>query len=132
MGYLATALLLYSIWYGFARVNCRNFEPADGPRADACETQQAPKSNAPPPPIDEEKRLAGVGFQKAVLIMFWVLMPPVWFSLEYFGIWRYEDKTVRQGIEDLKVGQELAAKIWLAAVTALGTLYFGKDIRGGG
>jgi len=51
--------------------------------------------------------------------------------LEYFGIWRYEDKTARQDREELKYGQELAAKIWLAAITALGILYFGKDIKGG-
>ena len=56
----------------------------------------------------------------------------MWFWLEYFGLWRYEDKTKRMSLEDLKAGQEVAAKIWLAAVTALGILYFGKDIKGGG
>ena len=35
-------------------------------------------------------------------------------------------------LRNLQFGQELAAKIWLAAVTALGILYFGKDIKGGG
>ena len=71
-----------------------------------------------------------MGFQKAVLIVIWVLVPRVWFWLEYYGIWRYEDKTNRQSREDLQFGQELAAKIWLAAVTALGILYFGKDFKG--
>ena len=64
--------------------------------------------------------------------MIWVLVPPMWFWFEYFGIWRYEDKQARQSRGEFQLGQELSAKIWLAAVTALGILYFGKDIKGGG
>ena len=131
MGSLATALLIYSLWYGFARINCRNFDSPGSPHIDACQTEETPKSNATVP-SDSEKRLTSVGLQKAVLIVIWVLVPPMWFWLEYYGIWKYEDKTKRQSREDLQFGQELAAKIWLAAVTALGILYFGKDIKGGG
>jgi hypothetical protein len=129
LGYLATALLIYSIWYGFARVNSPNFESSD--IVDHCKNEGAPKPDAKPSAGDE-RRLTRVGFQKAILIVIWVLVPPIWFWLEYFGIWRYEDKDKRQCLEELKLGQELAAKIWLAAITALGILYFGKGIKGGG
>jgi len=132
MGFLATALLLYSVWYGFARINCRNFDSPGTPHVDACQTEETAKPHAPVPSPDSEKRLTSVGFQKAVLIMIWVLVPPMWFWLEYYGIWNYEDKRKRQSREELQFGQELAAKIWLAAITALGILYFGKDIKGGG
>jgi hypothetical protein len=56
----------------------------------------------------------------------------MWFWLEYYGIWNYEDMTKRQSSEELQCGQELAAKNWLAAITAVGILRFGKDIKGGG
>ena len=132
MRFLATALLLYSVVYGFARVNCRNFDSAGTSHIDECQPEQAPKPNPTAPTPEAEKRLTGVGLQKAVLIMIWVLVPPMWFWFEYYGIWRYEDKQARQSREKFQLGQELSSKIWLAAVTALGILYFGKDIKGGG
>ena len=132
MGCVASALLLYSICYGFARVNCSNFVWPASSAVDACQAEETQKPNATAAVPDIEKRLTSVGFQKAVLIMIWVLVPPMWFWFEYYGIWKYEDAKKRQSREDLQFGQELAAKIWLAAVTALGLLYFGKDIKGGG
>jgi hypothetical protein len=131
MGLLATALLIYSLWYGLTRIDCRNFDLPGSLHINACQTEETPKSNVTAP-SDSEKHLTSVGCQKAVLIIIWVLVPPMWFWLEYYGIWKYEDKTKRQSREDLQFNQELPAKIWLAAVTALGILYFGKDIKGGG
>jgi hypothetical protein len=130
LGYVASALLLYSVWYGFAKVDCRNFESPGASQTDPCKVE-APTKAGTTPLANEEKHLTSVGFQKSVLIFIWVLVPPIWFWLEYFGIWRYEEAKARQNLEDLKYGQELAAKIWLAAITALGILYFGKDIKGG-
>jgi hypothetical protein len=130
LGYVASALLLYSVWYGFCKVDCRNFELPGAVQTDPCKVETTAKA-ATTSLANEEKRLTSVGFQKALLIFVWVLVPPIWFWLEYFGIWRYENKTARQDLEELKYGQELAAKIWLAAITALGILYFGKDIKGG-
>ena len=128
---MASALLLYSVWYGFCKVDCRNFESPGATQTDPCKVGSTTKAGTTPL-ANEEKRLTSVGFQKAFLIVVWVLVPPIWFWLEYFGIWRYEAEGARQELEELKYGQELAAKIWLAAITALGILYFGKDIKGGG
>lgn len=128
LGYLATVLLMYSVWYGFYTENCRNFK---SPTAAQVNSGKAEPSAGPSLPASDEKQLTHVGFQKAALIIFWVLVPPIWFWLEYHGLWRYEDKKLRIECEELRLGQELSAKIWLAAVTALGIFYFGKDIRGG-
>jgi hypothetical protein len=132
MGLLATALLLYSVVYGFARINCRNFDSHGPTHIDECQPGEAAKPNATAATPEAEKRLTGVGRQKAILILIWVLVPPMWFWFEYFGIWRYEDKRARQDRDEFQLGQELSTKIWLAAVTALGILYFGKDIKSGG
>ncbi len=75
-----------------------------------------------------DKQLTTVGLAKAWVLLGWILLPPFWFWLEYFGIYRYEGENF-DDLEQFKYGQDVAAKIWLAAVTALTILYFGKDIK---
>jgi len=68
----------------------------------------------------------GVKVGQAVVLGCWILLPPVWLLIEYFYIW---PKMVPQPrIEEFKYGQELASKLWLALVTLLLGLYFGKDL----
>jgi hypothetical protein len=63
---------------------------------------------------------------QVIVLCFWVLAPPMWFALE---------KNVRSSefqddhsFERFKYTQDLASKIWLAMVTVLLILYFGKDL----
>src|SRR5215831_5214553 len=62
---------------------------------------------------------------QVIVLCFWVLAPPMWFALE---------KNVRTSelqddriFDRFKYTQDLASKIWLALVTVLLVLYFGKD-----
>jgi hypothetical protein len=71
---------------------------------------------------------------QAVVLMAWLVIPPIFFWFEYFGIYR-----PRQGYksgdappadwEMFKYAQDISAKIWLAISTTLLILYFGKDIK---
>src|ERR1700743_353485 len=63
-GYLAVALLLLSIAYGICKWNELNFK-ADTPAAGVTK-----------PAAEVEKTITPVGFHKALIIGFWVLLPP--------------------------------------------------------
>jgi hypothetical protein len=64
---------------------------------------------------------------QAFVLGLWILVSPIWFWAEYFFL--YKDKTT-SGVEfeAFKHGQDQAAKIWLALITILAGLYFGKDL----
>lgn len=78
----------------------------------------------------------GIGFDKdnpvkvwqAVILAFWVLTPPLWFWLEYFFFFKDTPCGDRGDFDMFKHGQDQAAKIWLALITVLLGLYFGKDL----
>ena len=74
LGYLGTALLLYSVFFGLATVNCRNFETLV--KTDPSKVEKGRVAGTPALPNDE-KHLTSVGFQKAILIVVWVLVPPI-------------------------------------------------------
>jgi hypothetical protein len=61
---------------------------------------------------------------KATLLLGWVLLPPVALWFEYSYIYKYDEKT----FDILKYRQDMKSKIWLALVTGLTGLYFGKDL----
>ena len=65
-----------------------------------------------------------------VFLLFWIAIPPAWFWLDYFGLYRYDPVVGKTDLDSFKYGQDVAARIWLALVTALTILYFGKDLRG--
>jgi hypothetical protein len=76
----------------------------------------------------------GCGFAKddpvkvaqALVLCFWVLIPPMWFSLER---WERRKELKDDGeFARFKYNQDLASKIWLALVSVLLVLYFGKDL----
>ena len=78
----------------------------------------------------------GIGFDKdnpvkvwqAGILAFWVLAPPLWFWLEYFFFFKDTPCGDRGAFDMFKHGQDQAAKIWLALITVLLGLYFGKDL----
>lgn len=63
---------------------------------------------------------------QVVVLCVWVLVPPIWFSLEKHL--RRKELETDHAFERFKYAQELASKIWLSVVTVLLVLYFGKDL----
>jgi hypothetical protein len=70
---------------------------------------------------------------KTIFVGFWVIVPPVWFAIEYFHFFAHTDfskikeSDVKAKFDYLKHGQDLASKGWLALVTLLTALYFGRN-----
>jgi hypothetical protein len=69
---------------------------------------------------------------KVCLLAFWVIVPPLWFSYEYFYLYpqpgpRMTDEEKTRQLEEFVHGQENSSKVWIALVTALTGLYFGKQ-----
>ena len=63
-------------------------------------------------------------------LVFWIAIPPAWFWLDYYGLYRYDPVGAgKVDLESFKYGQDVASKIWIALVTALTILYFGKDLH---
>ncbi len=58
---------------------------------------------------------------QAVVLGFWVLVPPIWFWCEYFFFYA----TDLQPLDEFKHGQDQAAKIWVALIALLYGMYFG-------
>jgi hypothetical protein len=57
----------------------------------------------------------------------WIMVPPIWFWYEYFFLYK-DTITAKVELDAFKHGQDQSAKIWLALVTILAGLYFGKDL----
>jgi hypothetical protein len=128
IGYLSAILLVLSTWYGISTLYDRNFDPKPA-------ALSSPSGVGLPAAAEREKTLSAVGKMKAEILLFWVLVPPCWFWFEYFFLYRYDKETLPNGDkkpdwDNFKYGQEVSSKVWLALVTALTILYFGKDIRG--
>jgi len=69
---------------------------------------------------------------QAIILAGWIVLPPVWFWLEFYLLY-LPDSSSYEAWDQYKYGQDLASKIWLALVTTLLGLYFGNDLmRGGG
>ena len=62
-----------------------------------------------------------------VVLAAWIVLPPVWFWAEYFLVYR-SGHYPGESLDEFKYGQDQAARIWLALITALLGLYFGKDL----
>jgi hypothetical protein len=61
---------------------------------------------------------------RAVIVSAWTLLPPTFFFIE---TWWIHNEATDAGWDQFKFGQEQATKIWVAVVTVLFGLYFGKD-----
>ena len=55
---------------------------------------------------------------KLILLAFWTLVPPVWFSYEYFGLFRPLGPAGT--FDQFKYGQDVTAKFWAGIVALLG------------
>ncbi len=82
---------------------------------------------------------------KVCLLAPWVILPPIWFSVEYYYLYPTtlpkEEKVatadapaaaevLKDSLERFKQGQEESSKVWLALVTLLTGIYFGKEFGG--
>ncbi|HEY7337222.1 MAG TPA: hypothetical protein VH639_20190 [Bryobacteraceae bacterium] len=89
---------------------------------------------------------------KVCLLAPWVILPPIWFSVEYYYLYpkvaasliaappakpatrtderENDSETAKDSLERFKQGQEESAKVWLALVTLLTGIYFGKELGG--
>ena len=63
---------------------------------------------------------------KQLILAAWIVLPPGWFCIEYFLI--YKKNGLPRSFESFKHGQEVAAKFWLAVSTVLSALYIGPHV----
>jgi hypothetical protein len=137
-------ILIGCLIFGMVTTSYNNFERQQTPGAQP--VKSSPDANCSPGPC-AEKQLSGWGKAKAIILILWIILPPLWFFAEFYGPWAYElelkskyvvpiDNTELQDPayrthkwERFKYRQDLTAKVWLAVVTALTIIYFGKDIR---
>lgn len=66
---------------------------------------------------------------QACIVVTWIIIPPMWFWLDYFFIYLRNHKMGDEPPPDIdlfKYGQDISSKIWIAVSTALLALYFGS------
>lgn len=66
--------------------------------------------------------------RKAIILSIWVIVVPLWFSIEYFFLYKTKGLDGDKSFDHFKHGQDVATKAWLAVVTVLTALYFGNQI----
>jgi hypothetical protein len=71
-------------------------------------------------------RGAEPNLEKQLILAAWIALPPGWFCIEYFLI--YKKHALPGSFESFKHGQEVAAKFWLAVGTVLSALYLGPHV----
>ena len=64
---------------------------------------------------------------EAFVLGSWVIAPPAWFWYEYYRLYK-KCNWPAADLDGFKYGQDQASKIWLALVTLLLVIYFGKDL----
>jgi hypothetical protein len=69
---------------------------------------------------------AEVNLPKRLILAAWIALPPGWFCIEYFLI--FKKHGLPKSFESFKHGQEVAAKFWLAVGTVLSALYVGPHV----
>jgi hypothetical protein len=124
-GWISLILLVASLFLGGLTLNCSNF--------DGTETKFSPEKSLGSKSANtraEAIKLNWLGKSKVGVLVFWILAPFAWFWLEYFGIYRYR-RDAKESFEYFKYAQDISSKLWLALVTVLTVLYFGKDLKGG-
>ena len=60
----------------------------------------------------------------------WLVIPPIWFLVEYFYIYPYRGDLSEQGFASLKYGQTIASRAWAIGVAVGGAVLF-KDLNVG-
>ena len=68
---------------------------------------------------------------QAVVLLIWILAPPLWFWFEYYFLYKKlgppSNGPLKLGLDEYKHGVDVSSKIWLALVTVLLGMYFGRD-----
>ena len=68
---------------------------------------------------------------QVVVLLIWILAPPLWFWFEYYFLYKKlgppSNGPFKLGLDEYKHGVDVSSKIWLALVTVLLAMYFGKD-----
>jgi hypothetical protein len=120
--YGATIFAFFCLWYGVTRLDKPNFDTPPRPACSQC-ISTAPDSGS-------EKPFSNYARWRIGFLFFWIALPPAWFWLDYFGLYRYDPVAGKVDRESFIYGQDVASRIWLALVTALTILDFGKDLCG--
>lgn len=75
---------------------------------------------------------------QALVIVVWILGPPIWFWYQFHFGWRVDKKEGRMdkrddpdnlSLEEFNTYQDLSSKIWVAVASALLLLYFWQNIK---
>ncbi len=69
--------------------------------------------------------------KQVVVLVGWMLVPPLWFCIEYFLIFKPGAASHNPAeFELFKYGQDVSSRAWVAIASTLLVLYFGKEMRG--
>jgi hypothetical protein len=63
---------------------------------------------------------------KKIVFSLWIIIPPLWFWLEYCFLFERGLTQFSNNFEKFKYGQELSRNLWLAISAILLLIYFGK------
>lgn len=129
VGLLAAVLFVASIGYGRWKINEKNFTSEPMIVNASAKVTDGDTLSIHAVYSEGSKTLTCIGRCKVCILLFWIVVPPIWFWYEHVGLYRYDPHQGREDEKQFKYTQDLASKIWLALVTALTILYFGKDIR---
>ena len=66
------------------------------------------------------------GVLKQLILAAWIVLPPGWFCIEYFLI--FKKYALPGSFASFKHGQDVAAKFWLAVGAVLSALYVGPHV----
>jgi hypothetical protein len=73
-----------------------------------------------------------------MVIVIWILVPPIWFWYQFHFGWREDKKDALMrgkgdpdnlSLEEFNTYQDLSSKVWIAVTSALLLLYFWQNIK---
>ncbi len=93
-GWASALFLVLSIAYGIWKINEQTFVPERKDVKVLVSVVDGSKVSGDAlrlPGEEESRRLSLGGAIKVSILVFWIVAPPIWFWLEYVGLYRYED-----------------------------------------
>jgi hypothetical protein len=60
------------------------------------------------------------------VLLFWTVVPPVWFWAEFHFIWKTAPTSGSTSLEVFRYGQEVSRNIWIAMTAVVAALYFNR------
>ena len=98
-------LMIWSLAYGFYTIGESNFEPS---MPTNLMTKDSSRDALPVNDTSKPRQLSHYGKIKAGWLVFWIVIPPVWFWIEYVGLYRYDDAAQREVLDPRCCEQDLA------------------------